>query len=86
MQCNYNSFIQIINFHGLFCNDHLNVHRRLVPAEYWCPYGMQVKISKFVAQSSFIYLGCKMALISYGYLRYTLSVKRNLSLLQGDAH
>ena len=35
--CNYNSFIQIINFHGLFRNA-LRC-RKLVPAEYWCPYG-----------------------------------------------
>ena len=37
MQCNYNSFIQIINFHGLFPNA-LRC-RKLVPAECWCPYG-----------------------------------------------
>ena len=37
MQCKYNSFIQIMNFHGLFRNA-LRC-RKLVPAEYWCPYG-----------------------------------------------
>ena len=37
MQCNHNSLIQIINFHGLFRN-RLRC-RKLVPAEYWCPYG-----------------------------------------------
>ena len=37
MQCIYNSFIQIIHFHGLFCNA-LRC-RKLVPVEYWCSYG-----------------------------------------------
>ena len=37
MQCNYNSLIQIINFHRFFRNA-LSAEK-LVPAEYWCPYG-----------------------------------------------
>ena len=43
MQCNYNWFIQIINFHGLFCNP-LRC-RKLVHAEYWCPYGTIAQIN-----------------------------------------
>ena len=38
MQCNNNLFIQIIKFHGLFHNA-LRC-RKLVPVEYWCPYGI----------------------------------------------
>ena len=38
MQCNYNAFIKIINFHGLF-PVMLRGAEKLVPAEYWCPYG-----------------------------------------------
>ena len=36
MQCNYNSLIQIINFHGLSRNA-LSAEK-LVPVEYWCSY------------------------------------------------
>ena len=39
MQCNYNSFIQIINFHGLFCNAlrcrKTGACRILVPLRYF---------------------------------------------------
>ena len=38
MQYNYNSFIYIINFHGLFRAE------KLVPVEYWCPYGTSVTV------------------------------------------
>ena len=40
MQCDYNSFIQIINFHGLFHN--APRCRKTGAAEYWCPYGTVV--------------------------------------------
>ena len=39
MQCNYNSFIQIINFMGLSVM--IWGAEKMVPAEYWCPYGKQ---------------------------------------------
>ena len=37
IQCNYNSFIQIINFMAFSVM--LWGAEKLVPAEYWCPYG-----------------------------------------------
>ena len=51
MQCNYNLFIQIINFHGLFRNA-LRC-RKLVPAEYWCPYGTLIfQIYSFISKNA----------------------------------
>ena len=45
MQCNYNSFIQIINFHALGFSVMLCGAEKMVPAEYWCPYnGIHVHV------------------------------------------
>ena len=50
MQCTYNSFIQIINFMGFSIA--LWGAEKLVPAEYWCPYGIVLYVTIIVEFAS----------------------------------